>query len=146
MKMKNWVATGIFGLLTMGFAIERAQAADERVVCGTNEANEIWCTTYNAMEQGKWERLPGAATQVLVRSGHIWAVNAKGHLYYAADYRNPHWIELRGDAKEISEGNGLLCVVNTKDTIYCADKGITTPNPDWKKAPDRAALKFISVN
>ena len=37
------VLLGIIGLLVIGFALERAQALDgsRRVVCGTNESNEI---------------------------------------------------------------------------------------------------------
>jgi hypothetical protein len=83
-----------------------------RVVCGTNESNEIWCTNYEGMEHGKWERLPGSAKQVLVRDGQLWAVNPDGGIWYAADFRTPQWVRLDGTAKEISEGHGLLCVVN----------------------------------
>ena len=46
----------------------------------------------------------------------------------------------------MTEGHGVLCHVNDKDEIWCAEKGITTPQPEWHKAPDGARLKYISVN
>jgi len=146
--MKHFLLA-IVALLAIGFAaLERVQALDgsRRVVCGTNERNEIWCTNYEGMEHGGWERLPGSLKQVLVRDGRLWGVNASGEIYYADDFRNSNWVRLDGSAKEISEGHGLLCIVNNKDEVWCADKGITTPHPEWRKAPDGASLHFVSVN
>jgi hypothetical protein len=138
----------IVGLLGLGFVLKRAQGLDgsQRIVCGTNSQNEIWCTSYAGMEHGRWERLHGSLKQVLVRGGQLWGVAADGRIFYSPDFRNPSWVQLHGSAKEISEGHGLLCIVDNKDEVYCADKGITTPEPDWKKAPAGAQLKFVSIN
>jgi hypothetical protein len=147
MTMKNSLLA-IIGLLGMALVIQRAQGLDfsQRIVCGTNEQNEIWCTNYVGMEHGRWERVPGSLKQVLVRDGHIWGVSPDGKIWYVPDLRSPKWMQLRGYGKEISEGHGLLCVVNEKDEVWCADRGINTPDPNWKKAPDGARLKFVSIN
>jgi hypothetical protein len=123
-----------------------AISGSDRIVCGTNDQNEIWCTTSWAMGQGRWERVRGVLKQVVVRDGQLWGVNPNGDIFYSADIKNPQWIHLQGKAKEITEGHGVLCHVNDKDEIWCADKGITTPQPEWHKAPDGARLKYIAVN
>jgi Tectonin domain len=128
-----------------GYSV-RAFQASGRIVCGTNDSNEIWCTSFAGLEHGKWEHVPGSLKQVIVRDGQLWGVNARGEIYYAADLGNPQWVHLKGQAMEITEGHGVLCVTNERNDIWCADKGITTPNPDWRKAPDNARLKFVSVN
>ena len=145
--MKTGIAA-VIGLMALGLILQRAQAIDgsQRIICGANDRNEIWCTTYQGMEHGKWERLPGSLKQVVVRGGHLWGINAAGEIYYAADFRNTNWVHLEGSAKEISEGNGVLCVSSKTDEIWCADQGITTPHPQWKRAPDDAKLKSISIN
>ena len=138
----------IICLLAIGITLIWAQALDgsRRIVCGTNERDEIYCTNYDGMEHGRWQRLPGTLKQVLVRDGQLWGVKSNGEIWYAADFRNPNWIRLQGFGKEISEGHGLLCIVNDRDEVWCADKGINTPRPEWRKAPDGARLKFITVN
>jgi hypothetical protein len=127
-----------------GVSVHALQATD-RVVCGTNDSNDIYCTTYNGLEHGKWEKLEGHLKQVVVRDGHVWGVNAAGEIYFAADISKPRWVRLEGEATEITEGHGVICVVNKRSDIYCADKNITTA-PVWRKAPDNASLKFVSVN
>jgi hypothetical protein len=121
---------------------------DERFVCGVNERDEIFCTSYRGMENGRWERIPGSLRQVVIREGHLWGVNRNGEMFYSDDFRagDTHWIRLEGRAKEISVGHGVLCHVNDKDQIYCADEGIYTSHPRWHRAPDGANLKSISVN
>jgi hypothetical protein len=121
---------------------------EERFVCGVNERDEIFCTSYRGMEHGRWEKIPGSLRQVVIRQGHLWGVNRGGEIFYSDDFRagDTHWIRLEGRAKEISEGHGVLCHVNDKDQVYCADEGIDTPHPRWHRAPDGANLKFISVN
>jgi hypothetical protein len=145
--MKN-VLNSLFVFLSLGILSSSVNAfqRSERIVCGTNEKNEIWCTSYNGMEHGKWERVPGSLKQVIVRDGQLWGVNAQDEIYYANDITNPQWVHLQGRGKEITEGHGVLCIVNDRDEIWCADKGITTPQPEWRKAPDGARLKFVSVN
>lgn len=120
----------------------------DRFVCGVNERDEIWCTSYRGLETGHWERVPGSLKQVVVRQGHLWGVNHNGDIFYADDFRagDTHWVHLDGKAKEISEGGGVICIVNDQDQIYCADEGITSPHPRWHHAPAGANLKFISVN
>jgi hypothetical protein len=136
--------------LFCGILIPAAQGADgahERILCGTNDANEIWCASYNGLEHGHWERITGELKQVIVRDGHLWGVNSIGEIWYGEDiHHHENWVHLQGKAKEISEGHGVLCHVNDKDEIWCADKGITTEHPEWHKAPAGARLKFISVN
>jgi hypothetical protein len=128
----------------------RAQGfgGNDRFVCGVNERDEIWCTSYQGLEHGRWEKIPGSLKQVVVRQGHLWGVNHNDDIYYADDFRaDPgRWVHLDGKAKEISEGHGVICIVNEQDQIYCADQGINTPRPQWHHAPDGANLKFISVN
>jgi Tectonin domain len=121
---------------------------NDRFVCGANERDEIWCTSYRGLETGHWEKIPGSLKQVVIREGHLWGVNRNGDIYYSDDFRagDTHWIHLDGRAKEISEGHGVICIVNDQDQIYCADEGVTTPHPRWRRAPDGANLKFISVN
>src|ERR1700733_730731 len=140
--MKKGLVAGI-AFMALVFALGRAHALDgsKRVVCGTNEANEILCTNYEGMDHGKWERLPGSMKQVIIRSGHLWGVNTKGEIYYAPYITSASWVRLSGFAKEISAGDGLLCIVNNNDEVWCADRGITGPTPEWKKAPDGAKLK-----
>jgi Tectonin domain len=133
----------VAGLL--GLSVHAFQGSG-RIVCGTNDSNDIYCTTYEGLEHGKWEQLPGHLKQVIVRDQHLWGVNAQGDIYYAADIRNPQWIQLQGHATEVTEGHGVLCVVNERSAVYCADKGITTPTPQWRMAPDNSRLKFVSVN
>ena len=128
----------------LGAATSQAWAG--KIICGTNEANDIYCSSWQGMEHGRWEKLPGKLKQVVVRDDHLWGVGPNGEIFYADNFRSPQWVHLQGKAKEISEGHGVLCHVNDKDEIWCADKGITTPNPEWKKAPDGARLKFISVD
>jgi hypothetical protein len=120
----------------------------ERFVCGVNERDEIWCTSYRGLETGHWERIPGSLKQVVIHDGHLWGVNRNDDIYYSDDFRggDAHWVHLDGKAKEISEGHGVICVVNEQDQIYCADEGINTPHPHWHHAPAGANLKFISVN
>jgi hypothetical protein len=134
--------------LALCAAVPAAHAFEpgERILCGTNDNDEIYCASYRGMEHGRWERLPGSLKQVIVRDGQLWGVNRAGEMYYAADFRNPQWIRLQGRAKEISEGHGVLCHVNDRDEIWCADRGITTPQPEWHRAPDGARLRFVSVN
>ncbi len=136
--------------VTMGLGISGTTASafepGERILCGTNESNEIYCSSYRGMEHGHWERLPGSLKQVIIRDSQLWGVNGNGEIFYAADFRNPVWVHLQGRAKEISEGHGVLCHVNNYDQIWCADHGITSPQPEWHRAPDGARLKFISVN
>jgi hypothetical protein len=121
---------------------------NDRFLCGVNERDEIWCTSYQGMEHGRWERIPGSLKQVVIHSGHLWGVNRNGDIYYADDFRGDqtHWVHQDGKAKEISEGHGVVCIVNDQDQIYCADQGINGPRPQWHRAPDGANLKFISVN
>jgi hypothetical protein len=121
---------------------------DERFVCGVNERDEIFCTSYRGMENGRWEKIPGFLKQVVIREGHLWGVNRNGEMFYSDDFRagDTHWVRMEGRAKEISVGHGVLCAVNDKDQIYCADEGINTAHPRWHRAPDGANLKFISVN
>lgn len=120
----------------------------DRFVCGVNERDEIYCTSYRGMETGRWEKIPGSLKQVVIREGHLWGVNRNEDIFYADDFRagDTHWIHLDGKAKEISEGHGVICIVNDADQIYCADEGINTPRPHWHRAPAGANLKFISVN
>ena len=145
--VKNTVL-GIVTLLSVGLGLELGKAWDSphRIICGTNAGNEIYCTSWEGMEHGRWERLPGELKQIVVRDGQVWGVNIHGVIFYAADFRHPQWQSLPGPrAKEISEGHGVLCYVNDGDQIWCADKNITT-SPEWHKAPDGASLKFITVN
>jgi hypothetical protein len=139
----SMLAAFVVGLVSLEV---RAVDPSSKIICGTNEENEIWCTNVHEMEQGKWERLPGELKQVIVRGGRLWGVNKNNEIYYAADIRNPHWVRLAGEAKEISEGGGVLCGVNLKDEVFCAEKGIDSPRPEWHIAPHHASLKFISVN
>jgi hypothetical protein len=145
--MRNLLASLslILTIVLLGSSVHAFQGSG-RVVCGTNDSNEIWCTTYDGLEHGKWEHLPGSLKQVIVRDGQLWGVNAQGDIFYAADIRNPNWVHLQGRAIEITEGHGVLCAANERSDIWCADKGITTPTPQWRKAPDNARLKFITVN
>jgi hypothetical protein len=123
---------------------------NDRFVCGTNEHDEIWCTSYpRGVETGHWERIPGSLKQVVVGDGgHLWGVNRNGDIYYSDDFRSgaAHWVHLDGTAKEVSEGHGLVCIVNDKDKIWCADEGINTAHPRWRVSPAGANLKFLSVN
>ena len=121
---------------------------NERLVCGVNEHDEIYCTSYRGLESGRWEKIPGLLKQVVIREGHLWGVNRNEDIFYSDDFRSGdgHWIKLDGKGKEISEGHGVLCIVNDQDQIYCADEGINTPHPRWHHAPAGANLKFISVN
>jgi len=145
--MRSGVAILFFTLLIgIVWSSVRAFEGTDRIVCGTNEQNEIWCTSYQGLEHGQWVRLPGSLKQVIVRDGQLWGVNLQGEIYYASDVRNPQWIKIQGRAKEITEGHGVLCTVNDVDEIWCADKGINTPQPAWHMAPRRDRLKFISVN
>lgn len=121
---------------------------EERFVCGVNEGDAIFCTSYHGLETGHWERIPGSLKQVVIREGHLWGVNRNGDIFYSDDFRAgaAHWIHLDGKAKEISEGHGVLCIVSDTDQIACADEGINTPHPRWHHAPAGDSLKFISVN
>lgn len=125
----------------------QASGPNERLICGTNDADEIWCTSYRGLETGRWEKIPGHLKQVVIREGHLWGVNRAGDIFYADDFRagDTHWVHLDGRAKEISEGHGVICIVNDQDQIYCADEGINTPHPHWHRAPV-GAFKFISIN
>src|ERR1700676_816448 len=91
----------LFLILIMGMLWSSVNAFErsEKIVCGTNEKNEIWCTSYNGIEYGKWERLPGSLKKVIVRDGQLWGVNAQGEIYYAADITSPQWVHLDGHAK-----------------------------------------------
>jgi len=137
-------------LLALGLAMvsHSAEAIDgsNKIICGTNELNYIYCTTLAGLEHGLWERIPGELKQVIVRGGQLWGVNVHGDIYYAADIRHPVWVQMAGKAKEISESGGVLCIVNDSDLIYCATEGTTTANPNWRRAPPVGHLKFISVN
>ena len=144
MKSFKWVFL-VMSVGVLGSSVYAISGTD-RIVCGTNEVNEIWCTTSWALGQGRWEHVPGTLKQVIVRDGQLWGVDPGGNIYYSPDISNPQWIRQNGNAKEISEGHGVLCHVNQADQIWCADHGITTPQPQWHKAPDGARLKFISVN
>jgi hypothetical protein len=148
------IALGVAALLAAVFMFPhtsvRAQGwgANDRFLCGVNERNEIWCTSYQGMEHGRWERIPGSLKQVVVRQGHLWGVNSNDDIYYADDFRSDpgRWIHPEGKGKEIAEGHGVICIVNEQDQIWCADQGINTAHPQWHRAPDGANLKFISVN
>jgi len=135
-------------VLTMGLLWSSVHAfqSTDRIICGTDEGNGIWCTSYTGMEHGSWARLPGILKQVVVRDGHMWGINTQYEIYYAADINNPKWTRIHGKAKEITEGHGVLCTVNDTDQVWCADQGITTPDPQWHQAPNHARLGFISVN
>ena len=144
------LATMLAALFIFPHAHVRAQGfgSNERFVCGVNERDEIWCTSYHGMETGHWEKVPGSLKQVVVHEGHLWGVNRNGDIYYSDDFRagDVHWVHMDGRAKEISEGHGVICIVNDTDQIYCADEGINTAHPRWRRAPDGAKLKFISIN
>jgi Tectonin domain len=148
------IVLGVAALLAAVFMFPhtsvRAQGwgANDRFLCGVNERNEIWCTSYQGMEHGRWERIPGSLKQVVVRQGHLWGVNSNDDIYYADDFRSDpgRWIHQEGKGKEIAEGHGVICIVNEQDQIWCADQGINTAHPQWHRAPDGANLKFISVN
>jgi hypothetical protein len=145
------LATFLSALFVFPHSHVRAQAfgPNDRFVCGTNERDEIWCASYKGLETGHWEKIPGSLKQVVVGDGgHLWGVNRMGLIYYADDVRtgSDRWVHLEGQAKEISEGHGVVCIVNDKDQIWCADEGINTPHPRWHLAPAHANLKFISVN
>jgi len=136
--------------LGLGLVFQAAEAIDasSKIICGTNDANQIYCTNYAGLEHGVWERIPGELKQVVVRAGQLWGVNVLGDIYFAADIRHPAWVHLNGKAKEIAESGGLVCIVNNADEIWCADanEGAATGNPGWKRAPGGARLKFISIN
>jgi Tectonin domain len=134
----------VVGLTARSAPVDAFQPTD-RIVCGTDGKDQIWCTTYGK-ELGKWERIPGSLRQVIVREGQLWGVSSAGDIYYAADISNPKWVHLQGQAKQIAVGQGVLCIVNDRNELWCADKGITTPKPDWRKASDGATLQFVSVN
>lgn len=137
------LAVAALGLAPLAHAFDRD---DGPVICGTAADDSIWCTSVRGMEHGHWERIPGALKQVIVRERQLWGVNREGEIWYAADFRNPNWVRLEGRAKEISEGHGVLCVVNDRDEIYCATAGITGPHPEWHRSPNGSKLSFISVD
>jgi hypothetical protein len=137
----------IFIVLSMAAlcpAVNAFQPSD-KIVCGTDEKDGIWCTSYGK-ELGKWVRIPGFLKQVVVRDGQLWGVSSQGDIYYAADINNPQWVLLQGHAKELSEGHGVLCIVDDQDQVWCADKGITTRKPEWAKATGGVTLKFVTLN
>lgn len=81
--------------------------------------------------------------QVSINRGRMYGTNVADDIFYAADYKNPSWVQVPGKLKQVSLDGSVVCGVNSADEVWCADANIET-NPNWRRVA--GGLKYVSVN
>jgi len=82
-----------------------------RVVCGVNSNQDIWCADQNITSNPNWFQVPGNLIWVSISNGKLYGVNSSNNIYFASDYKNAKWVQVPGGLKQVSldySSNSLL--------------------------------------
>ena len=73
-----------------------------RVVCGVNSNQDIWCADQNITSNPNWFQVPGKLIWVSISNGKLYGVNSANNIFYASDYKNARWVQVPGGLKQVS--------------------------------------------
>jgi len=100
-------------------------------ICGVGLDRNIWCASKNTLTNPAFTSLtsqpfsPSRAAQVVMNGTNIVAIDLKGNISYATDFRTPAWISWTNQKlKSISMGaDGTVCGSDTNNGVFCARGG-----------------------